>query len=235
MRCARRPNPAESSAAKVHVVTDVFDLDISLRGGEIDRADLTQYPLHKDTPNVPVRLENDDPASLYLVRTGLTGGAGEAAPSHLATFTSAETSYTLADGATELRVPLTWTDDHGLTVTKTFVFKRGALPDRPSLRCAQRVERRALARLLCADPAPLGARLALVFRRRDLFLQGSRGVRRQQIAPSQRRERHREQVQQDRHGRLARGLAAPFRHGHRAAPRIRRITISCRSRITSSC
>ena len=115
----------ESSAAKVHVVTDVLDLDISLRGGQIDRADLLQYPLHKDTPNVPVRLENDDPASLYVVQTGLTGTSDEAAPSHLATFTAAQTSYTLPDGATELRVPLTWTDDHGLTVTKTFVFRRG--------------------------------------------------------------------------------------------------------------
>ena len=115
----------DSSAAKVHVVTDVLDLDISLRGGQIDRADLPEYPLHKDTPNVPVRLENDDPASLYVVQTGLTGASGEAAPSHLATFTAAQTSYTLPDGATELRVPLTWTDDSGLTVTKTFVFKRG--------------------------------------------------------------------------------------------------------------
>ena len=116
---------SESSAAKVHVVTDVLDLDISLRGGQIDRADLSQYPLHKDTPNVPVRLENDDPATLYVVQTGLTGANDEAAPSHLAEFTAAETSYRLADGATELRVPLTWTDGHGLTVTKTFVFKRG--------------------------------------------------------------------------------------------------------------
>jgi YidC/Oxa1 family membrane protein insertase len=115
----------ESSAAKVHVVTDVLDLDISLRGGQIDQADLLQYPLHKDTPNVPVRLENDDPASLYVVQTGLTGAPDEAAPSHLATFSAAQTSYTLANGATELRVPLTWTDGQGLTVTKTFVFKRG--------------------------------------------------------------------------------------------------------------
>jgi YidC/Oxa1 family membrane protein insertase len=115
----------ETSAAKVHVVTDVLDLDISLRGGEIDRADLSQYPQHKDTPNVPVRLENDDPASLYLVQTGLTGAPDEAAPSHLATFTAAQTSYTLPAGAGELSVPLSWTDGHGLTVTKTFLFKRG--------------------------------------------------------------------------------------------------------------
>src|ERR1700722_17764985 len=114
-----------SSAGKVHVVTDVLDLDISLLGGQIDRADLSQYPLHKDTPNVPVRLENDDPASLYVVQTGLTGAPDEAAPSHLATFTAAQTSYTLPAGAGELSVPLSWTDGHGLTVTKTFVFKRG--------------------------------------------------------------------------------------------------------------
>ena len=115
----------ESQAAKVHVVTDVLDLDISLLGGQIDRADLPQYPLHKDTPNVPVRLENDDPATLYVVQTGLAGSSGEAAPSHLATFTAAQTSYTLPDGAAELRVPLTWTDGQGLTVTKTFVLRRG--------------------------------------------------------------------------------------------------------------
>jgi YidC/Oxa1 family membrane protein insertase len=115
----------DSSAAKVHVVTDVLDLEIGLRGGEIDRADLSEYPLHKDTPNVPVRLENDDPASLYVVQTGLTAAPDESAPSHLAAFTATQTSYTLRPGATELSVPLSWTDGHGLTVTKTFLFKRG--------------------------------------------------------------------------------------------------------------
>ena len=109
----------------VHVVTDVLDLDISLRGGEIDRADLPKYPLHKDTPNVPVRLENTDPATLYLLQTGLIGRPDEPAPSHLAPLTSAQSSYTLAAGEKELRVTLTWIDGHGLTVTKTFVFTRG--------------------------------------------------------------------------------------------------------------
>ena len=109
----------------LHIVTDVLDLDISLKGGEIDRADLRQYPQHKDTPNVPVRLENRDPNTLYLLQTGLTGTPGESAPTHLATWTSAESSYVLADGEKELQVPLTWTDGQGLTVTKTFVFTRG--------------------------------------------------------------------------------------------------------------
>ncbi len=109
----------------LRVVTDVLDLGINLKGGELDRADIIQYPLHKDAPNVPVRLLNDTPADLYLLQTGLTGGPGETAPTHLAIWKSAETSYVMPAGADELRVPLTWTDGHGLTVTKTFTFKRG--------------------------------------------------------------------------------------------------------------
>jgi YidC/Oxa1 family membrane protein insertase len=111
--------------ASIHVVTDVLSLDINLKGGEIERADLIQYPVHKDAPNVPVRLENRDPGTLYLLQTGLIGSADEAAPTHLATWTSAKDSYVMPDGASELSVPMTWTDGKGLNVTKTFVFKRG--------------------------------------------------------------------------------------------------------------
>ncbi len=114
-------------AATVRVVTDVLDVGINPKGGELDRADILQYPLHKNAPDVAVRLLNDDGEdSLYLLQTGLTGGPGEAAPTHLAPWTSAEKSYSLAAGVDELRVPLTWTDGHGLTVIKTFTFKRGA-------------------------------------------------------------------------------------------------------------
>jgi len=111
----------------LHVVTDVLDVAINLKGGELDRADIVEYPLHKDTPNVPVRLLNQDSEdSLYLLQTGLTGAPGEAAPTHLAQWTAAESSYVMPQGSDELRVPLTWTDGHGLHVTKTFTFKRGS-------------------------------------------------------------------------------------------------------------
>jgi YidC/Oxa1 family membrane protein insertase len=116
---------ASASGASIHVVTDVLDLDINLKGGEIDRADLLQYPVRKDAPNVPMRLENRDPNTLYLLQTGLIGGSGEAAPTHLATWTSPRDSYVMAAGVNELSVPMTWTDGQGVTVTKTFVFSRG--------------------------------------------------------------------------------------------------------------
>ncbi len=129
--------PADTSAApggaapaadanpspQLHVSTDVLDVMISLKGGELDQADLKEYPKRKDTPNIPVRLLNRDPP--YLLQTGLIAPAGEAAPTHFAVWNAAETTFTLPAGANELRVPMTWTDGQGLKVTKTFVFTRG--------------------------------------------------------------------------------------------------------------
>jgi YidC/Oxa1 family membrane protein insertase len=120
------PEAGASPGEPLHVVTDVLDVMINLKGGELDHADLLQYPLRKDAPNIPVTLlAHDPPAALYLLQTGLAGSAGEAAPTHLATWSSAEKSFVLGAGAAELRVPLTWSDGSGLTVTKTFVFTRG--------------------------------------------------------------------------------------------------------------
>ena len=107
----------------IHVRTDVLDLDIDLKGGTIKRADMVLYPKVKGEPD-PVRLMNTDPATLYLLQTGLTGPNG-AHPNHLTDYTSAQKEYTLAPGASELRVPLTWTNGDGVTVTKTFIFKPG--------------------------------------------------------------------------------------------------------------
>jgi YidC/Oxa1 family membrane protein insertase len=115
-----------SPSTPIHVTTDVLDIGINLKGGDLDRADLLEYPLRKDTPNIPVRLLSYEPPNTrYLLQSGLTGGAGEAAPTHLATWKSAEKTFVLEAGAKELRVPLTWTDGAGLSVTKTFVFTRG--------------------------------------------------------------------------------------------------------------
>jgi YidC/Oxa1 family membrane protein insertase len=111
-----------SGADVVHVRTDVLDLDISTRGGTIQRTDLLKYPKVKGEA-APVRLENqDDVLSLYLLQSGLTGP--QSTPTHLATFTSPQRDYAL-DGGDELRIPLTWADDHGVKVTKTYVLHRG--------------------------------------------------------------------------------------------------------------
>jgi YidC/Oxa1 family membrane protein insertase len=120
------PSTSEFSPTgpKVHVRTDVLDLDIALQGGTVSRADLLRYPKVKGGQEL-VRLMNTDPATLYLLQGGLFGPAGTARPNHLAAFTSSQNDYQLGN-ASELRVPLTWTDGNGVTVTKTFVFHPGS-------------------------------------------------------------------------------------------------------------
>jgi YidC/Oxa1 family membrane protein insertase len=116
---------APPTGGKVHVLTDVLDLDINLQGGTFERADLLKYPKVKGGSEL-VRLMNTNPDTLYLLQTGLTGPADAARPTHLSTFTSAQSEYRLGN-AQELRVPLTWTDDSsGVTVTKTYIFKPGS-------------------------------------------------------------------------------------------------------------
>ena len=116
---------ASAQAPRVRVVTDVLDLDVSLVGGTLDRADLVKYPQSKTKDSPPVRLLTTSEANYQVLRSGLRTTSGGAEPTHLATFTAAAQEYRLAPGAQELRVPLTWTDGQGLTVTKTYVFKPG--------------------------------------------------------------------------------------------------------------
>lgn len=114
------------TAGKVHVRTDVLDVEVSLAGGEIDRADLLVYPVAKNTPDIKVRLLNRDaPDSLYVLQSGLAGVAGETTPTHQAIYSTDVSELTLAPGQNELRLPLHWTDGHGVTVTKTLIFHRG--------------------------------------------------------------------------------------------------------------
>jgi YidC/Oxa1 family membrane protein insertase len=122
------PSGAPAPAATVRVRTDVLDLDISLEGGSLIRADLPAYPLHKNDPNTPVRLFDASTAdNMFVYQSGLTTGqAGRAEPNHKALFSAPAREFRLGDGAEELKVPLTWTDEAGLTVTKTFTFRRGS-------------------------------------------------------------------------------------------------------------
>ncbi|HZF25033.1 MAG TPA: membrane protein insertase YidC [Steroidobacteraceae bacterium] len=113
-------------AGKIHVRTDVLDMDISLQGGRLTRADLLQYPLHKDQPDIKVRLFNESTSEpAFVFQSGLTADSGGAQPDHRAAFTAPAAEYALADGQGELQIPLTWSNDAGLTVTKTFTFQRG--------------------------------------------------------------------------------------------------------------
>ena len=145
---------AEPAAPRIHVRTDVLDVDIDTRGGTLGRVDLRDYPQVKGEAT-PVRLESDDdPRSLYLLQSGLTGPAGGHYPTHLAAYQAAQTDYSL-DGGRTLRVPLSWSAG-GVTVIKTYVFTRGEyridLDYTVQNRSASPWEARAYAQILRDDP-----------------------------------------------------------------------------------
>ncbi|OYV16386.1 MAG: preprotein translocase subunit YidC [Methylococcaceae bacterium NSP1-1] len=133
-----------SSAKTVKVKTDVIALEIDMQGGTITNLDLLNYPVEKantfvnslrkmvgmdvaETNTAPVRLFNSDEEKLFVAQSGLIAGSGlAAAPNHYTVFSNEQDSYTLQPGQDSLTVPLTWTDNNGLVVTKLFTFKRGS-------------------------------------------------------------------------------------------------------------
>ncbi len=121
--------PVATAGTVLNVRTDVLDVDVNTLGGELQRADLLQYPVVKGQP-APVRLlRNQGKGDTYLLQTGLTGASGAAAdayPTHLATYTSEFTGFVMDSSLDELRVPLKWTSPEGVEVTKTFIFHRGS-------------------------------------------------------------------------------------------------------------
>ncbi|MDG1462242.1 MAG: membrane protein insertase YidC [Gammaproteobacteria bacterium] len=116
------PTP-KISAEVVSIKTDVLEIDISLRGGNLVRATLPTYPVSKDDPNTPMQLLSNDPASLYVWRSGL-GSTDGAAATHDVMYRAPQKSYELALGADEIAIPLIWQQD-GIEVIKTYTFRRG--------------------------------------------------------------------------------------------------------------
>lgn len=118
--------PVVPVASTIRVVTDVLDLEISTKGGDLQRADLLKYSVSKDQPDSTVQLLNLKPDSIYVARSGLVAANAAAAPTHLALYSSASTDYRLGTDQNTLSVPLTWTDGNGVTVTKTYTLTRGS-------------------------------------------------------------------------------------------------------------
>lgn len=111
------------SAGRLHVLTDVYSIEIDLLGGDLRKVDLRQYPVKVDRPDEPFRLMKDDPGRIFIAQSGLL--AARAAPDHHAIYQTSAPEYRL-DEADELRVPLTWVSDDGVRVTKTYVLRRGS-------------------------------------------------------------------------------------------------------------
>jgi len=116
--------PATSDAAAVSIETDTVRAEVSLRGGELSRLLLKDYPVAVDKPDEPLTFLDNSDALTFVVQGGLL--SENEAPTHQDVYTAAKRSYRLGEGAESLEVPLTWQSASGLQVTKTYIFHRGS-------------------------------------------------------------------------------------------------------------
>jgi len=113
------------AAQRVHVETDLLDIELDTTGGDLRRADLLDYPETTAPDSAPFRLLNGTLPNLFVAQSGLRTPDGEE-PTHHAVFSAKQTHYRLADGADTLQVPLHWRSPAGVEVTKIYTFHRGS-------------------------------------------------------------------------------------------------------------
>ena len=106
----------------IRVVTDVYELEIDTQGGSIVELHLSDYP-EKKGEEEKVQLLDNQAAKTFVVESGLVSQSGDS-PNHHALWQTPEYDYVMTGEA--LRVPLTWTNDEGITITKTYVFSKGS-------------------------------------------------------------------------------------------------------------
>jgi len=112
------------TANSIEVRTDVLAVTISMQGGTLTGARLLNYPVAKDRPDELVSLLSTNTDTLSQLQSGLLS-RGDSDANHLAVFASSRDNFDLGS-ADELIVPLSWTNENGIVVTKTYRFSRGS-------------------------------------------------------------------------------------------------------------
>ncbi|MBT8053002.1 MAG: membrane protein insertase YidC [Gammaproteobacteria bacterium] len=118
------PELAQSTKQLISVTTDVLEVKIDPAGGTVVSAVLIDYPIDLDVPAEKVNLLASQGNELFIAQSGLL--SHQEAPNHTTPYRFDSTSFQLSEGASELRVPMTWAGESGLEVTKTFIFTPGS-------------------------------------------------------------------------------------------------------------
>lgn len=129
----------------IRVKTDVLELAIDPRGGDVVQLRLPQYPRRQDRPDVPFQLFDNGTERTYLAQSGLIGQNAPDSSSRRALWSSEKKSYELAEGQDKLVVDLTYSEN-GVNYIKRYSFTRGLNPQ-----CSAREQQ--LKKPGCIDPS----------------------------------------------------------------------------------
>lgn len=106
----------------IHVKTNVLDIAIDTRNGNIVSAKLNKYPVSLKEKNTPVQILNPKVSDFFIIQTGLTSQSSD----HLKNiiYSSDKKNYVLSPGENSLTVTLNGKSTRGLLVQKKYVFKK---------------------------------------------------------------------------------------------------------------
>ncbi|MDP3562101.1 MAG: membrane protein insertase YidC [Legionellaceae bacterium] len=115
-----------SNAGRIHVKTDVLNLDIDLEQGDIVSAQLLEYPENNTDKNKPFTLLQDNPAVQYVANSNLFIVDNQQVKMVNVPFTSQQQHYELSPEQDTLTVTLSGQNADGLLINKVFTFKKGS-------------------------------------------------------------------------------------------------------------
>ncbi|HSI48168.1 MAG TPA: membrane protein insertase YidC [Ideonella sp.] len=117
-------SPAAPAVSEQFTVkTDVLNVTLDTRGGDIVRVELPKYKDDAD-PTQPVAVL-DNAGHHYVAQTGVIGPNGAQLPTHLTLMSVAPGERTLKDGQDSLSVRFESPDVGGLKLVKTYTLRRG--------------------------------------------------------------------------------------------------------------
>ncbi len=120
-------NRIKAQSPSIHVKTDVMDVQVDTRGGDIKELKLLKYLQTAKKNSNKVQLLTENPDNYQIVQSGLVAAKQQGpVPSHNALFRADKLNYELAEGENKIEVPLYWKNKDGLTVKKVLTFTRNS-------------------------------------------------------------------------------------------------------------
>jgi YidC/Oxa1 family membrane protein insertase len=113
-------------AQLIDVKTDVLNVSIDLKHGDVITGNLLDYPLSVEEKNKPFPLLQNQTNERYVANSSIFVSSGESVQSLDFGFTTAQPKYELKPDENQLIVTLIGKNKDGLSVAKEFIFTKGS-------------------------------------------------------------------------------------------------------------
>lgn len=113
----------DESSELIRIKTDILEVLINTRGGEVQQVDLLEYGITA-RDSTPLRLMTNSPGQLFVARSGIITDDPGIGPGVEGIYQVDNSEFILYDNQDRMEIPLVWQGDDGLTVIKTYIFER---------------------------------------------------------------------------------------------------------------